>query len=101
MFWDYLKVSEGTPAFDPGASDLPELVLRCRSDERLERLKPMTGGIVEILLAKHASGTIPHSRKRFLGVGEFLGELAGSFPKRRPGSRARTWQNYCRKCTFA
>ena len=99
LYWsgDNLKVGEGTPAFGECVSGLPQFALLGRDDERLERFKPVTGSVVEILLAKHAAGAVPYLWERFLGIGKLLGELAGRLPERRPGSRARSRQDTCRE----
>ena len=78
-----------------GFSGLPEFLLGGRSNERLELLEPVTGGVIEVLLAEHAVRVVLHHRKRLTGIGEFLREPTGVLPKHSPGFRACPSQHPC------
>ena len=96
--WDNLKVGEGSPALVEGVSGLFEFAFRGRNDERLTRFKAAASGVLEILLAEHATGSIAHGWKRNFRIGEFVRELTSRLPKRRPELRARARQHACREC---
>ena len=96
-----LELSEGIPALGEGVADLPKFALRSGRDERLERLEPMAGRMVKILLAEHVAIGAPDCRERLLWVGELLGEPAGRLPERGPGFRACSGQTPFRKRTLA
>ena len=48
----------------------PEFLLGGRSEEFLELLKPVTSGVVQVLLAEYAACPFVHNRKGLAKIGE-------------------------------